>query len=90
MPREFRLACGALVLGLTDWPDHASLIPAAWLRKHLRWTQTQLAEVLEISPRQLRYYEHKDGVPHLSKPMPRQSRLACAALALGLMDYPDI
>lgn len=51
-------------------------------RKSRQWTQTELAEMLGLGLSTIGLYERGGLV------VPRYIRLACAALALGLTDWP--
>lgn len=61
----------------------------AW-RERLGLNQIAAAKAIGVSPSMLRLYEHgkryDDGRPVV---IPKTVALACAAVALGLSDYPD-
>lgn len=55
---------------------------AAWRRRHFK-SQKAAGEALGLSARQIWSYENGEA------PVPLYVRLAMAAIALGLKDYPE-
>lgn len=60
----------------------------AW-RKRLHMTQAEAAEALGIAKRTYEQYEAGRRAGGASCDIPRYIGLACAALAMGIRDYPS-